>query len=78
LLDLKFDTENQFNDHAFLDSVINDSSDEDASSTQDFIWETMQTSKGLREYFTSSAGSQGTEKYVSENVDILNCFPVKN
>jgi hypothetical protein len=44
--DSKFDTENELDDHAFLNRARNDGSDEEYNSTQDFFWENMQTRKG--------------------------------
>lgn len=77
--DSDFDTENDFEDHALLDTVVNDSNDEDDdSATKDFIWDNMKNYKGQRENFTGSAGPQVATKHVTKIVVILNCFSVKN
>jgi cytochrome c556 len=71
LSDSEFDTENELDNHAFLDAVVNYGSDEDDSATQDFVWENMQNYKGQRENFTGSVGPQGAAKHVTESVDIF-------
>jgi hypothetical protein len=75
LSDSDFDTENDFEDHALLDTVVNDSNDEDDdSATKDFIWDNMKNYKGQRENFTGSVGPQGAAKHVMEIVDVFELF----
>lgn len=71
LSDLDFDTENELEDRALLDTVINEASNEDDSATQDFVWENMEHYKGRREHFTGSVGPQGAAKHVTQIVDIF-------
>jgi hypothetical protein len=40
--DSDFDTENELDDQAVLDTMRNEDSDDDDSGTQAFIWENMQ------------------------------------
>jgi hypothetical protein len=75
LSDSDFDTENELEDHALLDTMGSDGSDEDGDrATQDFIWEDMENYRGQWENFMGSAGAQGTAKHVTDIVDILHCF----
>jgi hypothetical protein len=74
LSDSKFDTENELDDHAFLDAVVNDGCNEDDRATQDFVWENMQNYEGQRENFTGSVGPEGAAKHVTESVDIFKLF----
>jgi cytochrome c556 len=66
--DSDFDTENDLEDRALLDTVANDNSDDDDddddddSATQDFVWENMVKYKGQRENFTGDVGPQGAGK----------------
>jgi hypothetical protein len=46
LSDSEFDTDNVQDDHAFLDVVVNDGSDEDDNITLDFVWENMENYTG--------------------------------
>jgi hypothetical protein len=69
-----FDTENELEDRALIDTLGNDGSNEDDDSgTPDFMWENMQNYRG-REFFTGSAGVQGAAKHVMEIVDIFELF----
>jgi hypothetical protein len=54
LSDSDFDTDNELEDRAVLDTMRNENSDEDDSGTQAFIWENMQNCKRQRENFTGS------------------------
>jgi hypothetical protein len=69
LSDSKFDAENELNNCAFLDNVINDRSDED------FIWENMQTYKGQRDNVIGSVGCKSAAKYVTVT-ETVNIFEV--
>jgi hypothetical protein len=71
LSDSDFDTENELEDRALLDTVINEDSDEDYSAMQDFVWENMENYKGQKENFMGSVGPQGAAKLVTEIVDIF-------
>jgi hypothetical protein len=66
-----FDTENELEDHAVLDTMRNEDSDEDESATQAFILENMENYNGQRENFMGSVGPQGPAKDVMETVDIF-------
>jgi hypothetical protein len=70
-LDSLFDTENELDDRAVLDTMRNEDSNDDDSGTQAFIWENLQNYKGQRENFTGSVGPQGAAKRVMEIVDIF-------
>jgi hypothetical protein len=61
-----FDTENELEDRAVLDTMRSEDSD-----TEAFIWENMENYKGQRENFTASVGPQGPAKDVREIVDIF-------
>jgi hypothetical protein len=65
LSDSDFVTENEFEDRALLDTVVNDD-----SATQDFVWENMENYRGQWENFTGSVGAQGAAK----NVDVFELF----
>jgi hypothetical protein len=74
LSDSEFDTDNELDDCALPDAVVNDGSDEDDSVTQDFVWENMQNCKGQRENFMGNVGPQGAAKYMTEIGDIFKFF----
>jgi hypothetical protein len=52
LSDLEFDSENELDDCALLDVVVDDNNDEDNDIIQDFVWEDMNSYKRQRENFT--------------------------
>jgi cytochrome c556 len=58
----EFDADNELDDPAPLDAVVNDSSNEDDSITQDFVWENMQNYKRQKENFMVSVTPQGAAK----------------
>jgi hypothetical protein len=74
LSDSKFDSENELDDYALPDVVVDDDSDED-DIIQDFVWEDMNNYKGQRENFIGSVGPHGAAKEVTE---IVNCFSTVN
>jgi hypothetical protein len=78
LSDSDGDTEDELEDRALIDTVVTEGSDEDDSTKQDFVWESMENYEGRRENFTGSVGPQGAAKHVMEIVDFFNCFLVKN
>jgi hypothetical protein len=65
LSDSEFDSENELDDCALLDVVVDDNSGED-DDIQDFIWEDMNNYKGQRENFAGSVGPPGAAKEVTE------------
>jgi hypothetical protein len=69
LSDSESDTENELDNCALLDAVVND-----GSATQDFVWENTQNYNGQRKNFMGSAGPQVAAKHVTEIMVILNCF----
>jgi hypothetical protein len=76
--DSELDTDNELDDHAILDVMVNDGSDEDDSITQDIVWESVQNHKGQRENFMGIVGPQGSAKHMTEIVDFFYCFSVEN
>jgi hypothetical protein len=64
----EFDADNELDDPALLDAVVNDSSDEDDNITQEFVWENVQNYKRQKEKCMGSVGPQGAAKHVT------NCF----
>jgi hypothetical protein len=72
--DSDFDTEDELDDRAVLDTLKNEESDEDDSASQAFIWENMDSYKGQRENFTGSVGPQGPAKHVTDIVDTFELF----
>jgi hypothetical protein len=74
LSDSDFETKDELEDRALLNTVINEGSDEDDSVTQDFVWEHMENYKGQRENFTGNVGSQGAAKLVMEIMDVFELF----
>jgi hypothetical protein len=71
---LKSDNDNELEDHALLDVVVNEGSDDDDNIIRDFVWENMKNYKGQKENFMGSVGPQGAAKHVTEIVDVLKCF----
>jgi hypothetical protein len=71
LSDSEFDSDNELDDCALLDVMVDGDSDYDDDIIQDFVWEDMNFYKGQRENFTGSVGPQGAAKQVTENVDIF-------
>jgi hypothetical protein len=69
----EFHSENELDDCALLDVVVDDNSDED-DIIQDFVWEDTNNYKGQRKHFTGSVGPQGTAKEVTEIVDVFELF----
>jgi hypothetical protein len=69
LSDSELDAENELDDRALLDAVVND-----GRSTEDFVWENMQNYKGKRENFTDSVQPQFAARHVTEIMFILNRF----
>jgi hypothetical protein len=59
---LEFDSENELDDFALLDIVVDDNIDEDDDIIQDFVWEDMINYKGQRENFTGIVGPQDAAK----------------
>jgi hypothetical protein len=55
LSDLEFGSENELDNCALLDVVVDDNIDED-DDIQDFVWEDMNNYKGQRENFAGSVG----------------------
>jgi hypothetical protein len=49
LLDAEFDSENEMDDHALLDVVVDDNTDKD-DIIQDFVWEDMKHYKGQKKF----------------------------
>jgi hypothetical protein len=66
-----FDTENELEDRAVLDTVRNEDSDEDDGVTQDFVWENMENYRGQRENFTGNVKPQGAAMHATEIVDFF-------
>jgi hypothetical protein len=73
----EFDNENELDDCAFLDVLVDDNSDED-DIIQGFVWEDINSYKEQRENFIGSVLRQGTASEVTEIVDILSCFSIVN
>jgi hypothetical protein len=73
LSESEFDSENELDDCALLDVVVDDNSDED-DIIQDFVWEDMNNYKGQRKNFMGSVGPQGAAKEVTEIVDVFDLF----
>jgi hypothetical protein len=71
---LKFDNDNELEDHALLDVVVNGGSYDDDNIIQDFVWENMENYKGQRENFMGTVVSQGAVKHVTEIVDVSKFF----
>lgn len=71
---MEFDSNNEFDDHAFLDVVVNDGSDEGGSVTQDFCLEEHANCMRQRDNFMSSVTLQGNAKHVTDTVDIFALF----
>jgi hypothetical protein len=64
-------------DHALLDTVGNEGSDEDDNATQAFVWENMENCTWQRENFTGGVGPQGAAKHVMEIVEVFELFSSK-
>jgi hypothetical protein len=63
---LEFDSDNELDDCALLDVVVDGDSDEDADVIQDFVWEDMNNCKGQRENFVGGVGPQIAAKQVTK------------
>jgi hypothetical protein len=57
----------ELDDHALLDVVVDDNSDEDDDIIQDFVRKEMNNYTGQRENFMGSVEPQGAAKEVTEN-----------
>jgi hypothetical protein len=73
LSESEFGSENELDDCALLDVVVDDNSDDD-DIIQDCVWEDMNNYKGQRENFTGGVGPQGAAKEATEIVDIFKLF----
>jgi isopentenyldiphosphate isomerase len=62
LSDLEFDSENELDDCAILDVVMDDNIDEDDDDIQDCLWEDMKNYKKERKNFRCSIEPQGAAK----------------
>jgi hypothetical protein len=69
--DLELDSDNELDDCALLDVVVNNDSNEDDIIVQDFIWEDMENHKGQREDFMAIVGPQTVAKHGKRNCCLL-------
>jgi hypothetical protein len=74
LSDSEFDSDNELDDCALLNVVVDGDSDKDDDIIQDFVWEDMNNYKGQRKNFTGIVGPQGAAKEVTEIVGIFELF----
>jgi hypothetical protein len=70
---LECDSDNELDDCALLDVVVDGNSDED-NIIQNFVWVDMNSYKGQGENFMGSVGPQVAAKQVTEIVDIYQFF----
>jgi hypothetical protein len=73
LSDSECDSENDLDDCAVLDVVVDGDSHQD-DIIQDFVWEDMNNYKGQKGNFTDSVGPQGAAKLVTEIVGVFELF----
>jgi hypothetical protein len=78
LSDSEFDSDNELDDCALHEVVVDDDSDEDDDIIQDSVWEDMYYYKGQREHFTGSVGPQSAAKQATEIVDVFELFLTEN
>jgi cytochrome c556 len=71
---LEFGTDNELDDRALPELVVNDGSEENDNISPDLVWENMEDYKGQRENFMSSVGPQGTAKHMTETKNFLTVF----
>ena len=64
-------SDNEIDEVAIADAVINDSGEEEELLHQDFLWETMDNYTGRREVFSCDFGPRNGAENVS---DIVECF----